>query len=291
MSAGEGSGLVLLPGTLGEASSVIWPSVREVFYPWTAQYEGVIFWMYADILGLVTTGVGNLIDPVGLALPLPWQRPDGSAASEGEIRDAWQAVKDSPDAARLGAGYARGLTDLTLSEGAVVELVDRRLLQNADVLASRFPGFWAWPADAQLATLSMAWAMGPGFDFPRFADAVDRLDFVTAAAECTIREAGNPGVVPRNQADRALFLAAADVLATDGDPSRLTFDYSGLRRPKAGPAAPLAVRSRVPWGAVGLGLAVGVVGLALVAPGTLTSGLASIGQLAASLVPRRKNAA
>jgi len=227
------------PGVLGDPDSDVWPSVAEVFYAWNAQYEGAVLWMYADIKNLITTGVGNLIDPVERALSLPWRREDGTAASEDEIRAAWHAVKDDPAAASKGHKYARGLTTLRLTEGDVAVLVDGMMHKNAASLTKRWPAFPSWPADAQLAALSMAWAMGSGFKFPTFSAAVEALDFVKASENCTINEAGNPGVVPRNKANRALLLAAADVLATGSDPSVLTLDYSSLPRPEV--AAPPVV--------------------------------------------------
>ena len=42
-----------------------------------------------------------------------------------------------------------------------------KLGQMDAYLAKRFPEWEEWPADAQLATLSMAWACGPAFRFPR----------------------------------------------------------------------------------------------------------------------------
>jgi hypothetical protein len=61
----------------------------------------------------------------------------------------------------------------------------------------------------------MSWAMGPGGPggFPQFRAACQNLDFNAAAAECKMSEAGNPGLVPRNQANVTLFSNAAVVLA------------------------------------------------------------------------------
>ena len=253
--------------------SNIWPSVQAVFMPWSVQYEGAIFWMYADILGLITTGIGNLIDPIDRALELPWQHLDGTVATEDEIREAWYAVKNDPAAASKGAGYAKGLTDLRLSEPDVAKLVARRLEENGDALTARFPDFPAWPADAQLATLSMAWAMGAGFKFPNFEAAVQAMDFAAAAAECTIREEGNPGVVARNKADRILFYSAADVINAGGDPSQLTHDYSGLKTPGGDGIKP-GSSGRVPWGAIWAAVGMGLLGVAIVTPGTILGPLA-----------------
>ena len=55
--------------------------------------EARVFHMYVDILGLVSTGLGNLIDPVGMATSLPWRRLDGSLATREEIVAAWHKVK------------------------------------------------------------------------------------------------------------------------------------------------------------------------------------------------------
>ena len=50
----------------------MWDSVKQGFRAFTLPLEGEIAWMYLDTLGLVTVGLGNLIDPVELALELPF---------------------------------------------------------------------------------------------------------------------------------------------------------------------------------------------------------------------------
>jgi hypothetical protein len=57
----------------------------------------------------------------------------------------------------------------------------------------------------------MGWAMGPGFGarFPHFSTACAAGDFTTAAKDCAISTAGNPGVARRNAANRQAFLFAA----------------------------------------------------------------------------------
>ena len=88
-------------------------------------------------------------------------------------------------------------------------------------LARRFPDLPTWPASAQLAVLSLAWACGPGFRFPKTEAAIRTQDWATAAEEGVINSVGNPGVIPRNKANRQLFLAAAHVVAIGGDRSVL----------------------------------------------------------------------
>lgn len=86
-----------------------------------------------------------------------------------------------------------------------------------------FPTLEEYPADAQLGILSMAWACGPGFPrtFKNFTRSVLNGDWAGAAASCKIREAGNPGVVPRNKANRTCFGNAAIVIQGNLDRERL----------------------------------------------------------------------
>lgn len=190
-------------------------AVREAFYDFTAPMEGVVPWMYSDVKGLVTTAVGNLIDPMGLAMPLPWRRPNGTPASSEEVAAEWLRVKSDSNAAKLGHRYTQRLTALRLTDEGVRELLHRKLDENDAALRRYYPDFEVWPADAQLATHSMAWACGPAFGepgprrFPRLAAALRAQDWRRAAAECRMDETGNPGLVPRNKANRVLYTNAA----------------------------------------------------------------------------------
>jgi hypothetical protein len=180
--------------------------------------------MYLDVLGLVTVGVGNLVDPVLAAQALPFRfknRPGiaapGSAATADQIAAEWQALKNDPSLKTRGYKACEPITQLELSDDAIDSLIIDRLTKNESFLKRQpwFQDFDTWPADAQLGLLSMAWAMGPAGPgtFPSFRAACQRLDFNTAAAQCKMNEAGNPGVVPRNQANFTLFSNAATVVA------------------------------------------------------------------------------
>src|SRR6202042_670124 len=83
---------------------------------------------------------------------------------------------------------------------------------DAQFLARTFPDFASFPAPAQTAILPMSWAMGSGFParWPLFSAAVRAQDWAACAANCAISSVGNAGVIPRNNADRALFLQAAN---------------------------------------------------------------------------------
>lgn len=194
----------------------MYQSVRDAFYDFNVPFEGVINWMYLDIKGLVTIGVGNLIDPIDRAINLPFEyagEPD-SFVKEEEIRNAWQTAKSNSSLAVKGAKAFKSLSNLRLSEKAIRSLVDSRLTANETFLKGVFGEFENFPADAQLALLSMAWAMGAGFasKFPKLRSACLSEDWDSAGEECSIREVGNPGVKPRNEADRTLFSNAARVV-------------------------------------------------------------------------------
>jgi hypothetical protein len=199
-------------------------SVRSSFPAFSAKFEGRVPHMYLDVKGLVTVGVGNLVDPVEAAQALPFRfknRPGvtqpGSPASPVQIAEEWQTLKNNTALATKGCKACELVTQLELSDDAIDSLILERLAKNESFLKRQpwFEKFDNWPADAQLGLLSMAWAMGPGgpAEFPNFRAACQKLDFHSAATECKMNETGNAGVVPRNQANFTLFSNAAIVLA------------------------------------------------------------------------------
>jgi GH24 family phage-related lysozyme (muramidase) len=210
-------------------------SVQDRFRTFTEPLEGVVPYMYQDVKGLITIGIGNLIDPISLALPLPFRFKSGQGvkagqfASGADITTEWNFIKRQPELARKGHLACAPITKLELNDNTINRLVIEKLQQNELFLKRRAPfrNFDDWPADAQLGLLSMAYAMGPGFQFPKFSEACQNLDFDTAAEECKMQEAGNPGVIPRNQANSQLFRNAAAVLAgeSEGFYQRATLYY------------------------------------------------------------------
>lgn len=194
-------------------------SVINAWHRYSEPLEGRVPHMYLDILGLVTCGVGNLIDPVAAALELPWKRDsDNERATKDEVRAAWQRLKARQDLAKRNVSHACALTGLHLDDPDIDDLVARKLSDNqAYVTRHFFPMFPDFPADAQLAIMSMAWAVGPAFPqkFPSFTRCVLAGDWAGARAHCTIREEGNAGVVPRNSANKICF-ANAELMSRTG---------------------------------------------------------------------------
>lgn len=208
-------------------------AVRAVFVPWSRPLEARVGFMYLDmhkkrdpVTGeevldpLVTTGVGNLIDPIAYALRLPWRRnADDRAATEAEIRAEWARVKARVDLAPKGLESRRAITTLHLTDAAIDELCLAHLDNDARVLRARFPGMDEWPADALLGIHAMAWGMGAWFfrKYPRFCRAVEALDFDAASRDCT-----SPSFnADRNAAIVRLFQNADQVIAAGLDRATL----------------------------------------------------------------------
>ncbi len=205
-------------------------SVLDAWHGFSEPLEGRVHSMYLDILGLVTTGVGNLIDTADQAAALPWvHERTGARATREEVIAAWRQLKARKDLAKLHWKYAAALNDLRLTDAAIDDLVSAKLQSNASYLqAKHFRDFGEWPADAQLAALSMAWAVGPGFplkfgNFTRAVVAAGPSRWLDAKACCKIRETGNPGVVPRNRQNERCFGNAHTVAAHDLDPAVLNW--------------------------------------------------------------------
>jgi len=202
----------------------MWPSVQNAFVEFSSPLEGVLDFMYLDNASApgpyVTTGMGNLIDPIGAALALLWRHnSDNSLASQAEVETEWNTVKARKDLAPKGGGAFKGITSLHIDAATINEIVASRLAQNEKILMARFANYTSLPADAQLGLHSMAWNMGAAFGFPKFSEAILNSDFTTAANECKISN----GSEARNTADKQLFENAALVEQYGLDPSVLWY--------------------------------------------------------------------
>jgi hypothetical protein len=214
------------------------PEARAEFVPLNAPIEGVLRFMYLDVKALVTTGMGNLIDTPDEALSLPWRNADGSFATRAQIAAEWSYVKSRTDLKLHGGMAYEKVTRLRLDAAGVDAIVGRTLDRMDGQLAARFAEYESWPWQAQLATLSLAWACGAAFRFPKleaclraqnfatFTAGEDGLPYLTdgAAYHCTINAVGNPGVIPRNKKNRELYISAAEDVDTSP-----TFDLSNTK--------------------------------------------------------------
>lgn len=204
--------------------SAPWPAVKAAFAAFNKPLEAAAPQMYADSKCLVTTSIGCLIDNPDQAAALPFvDVTAGAWASEAQIRAEWQRIKDGC----IPWSVTKTTSPLWLTDDGMRSLVETRLAQNVSYLASVFTDFGTWPADAQLALLSLAWAAGTSMaGWPNLTAALRARDFVAAAEHGMLDPTGNPGLVPRNERNRHLWLTAAAVEETGDDPSRL-YGYEG----------------------------------------------------------------
>ncbi len=211
--------------------------VIAAFIGFSARFEGRCNFLYCDILGLVTTAIGDLVDDPADVMGLPFfHNDDGRPASPAEINAEWHLVKRRQDLRSHGGMAYKAITTLHMSPEAVESLVLAKLEAVGKQLSKRFAGFDTWPADAQLGALSWAWACGAAAPFPHFSAALNAQDFAAAAIESHIDATDNPGIVPRNIANVLLFQNAANVVAGKLDPSTLYYPHALLD-----PTAPNAI--------------------------------------------------
>jgi hypothetical protein len=206
------------------------PAVRITLKLWLGlneNKEGRTPFMYEDIKGYMTTGVGNIL-PLQLALTLPWRHKDGALAHKMEIEREYNRLKALPLEKAGGFAYEKHAT-LFLDEKALDGLVWNKLQSVNHQLKLRIRDLDQWPLDAEVGLTSMAWAMGEGriFDgtFPKFVAHIKAQNFAQyelrngkmelvggAAKECKMIDSDNPGVAPRNVMNKVLFKNAAEVI-------------------------------------------------------------------------------
>lgn len=205
-------------------------SVREAFFSFNAPKEGVCDFMYPDKDNRITTAVGYLIDSVADAQRLPWRTLLGAPASAEQVAQEWRGLKEK-DLRAMFAPRVRPLTTLRLDSETIQRITMERLDGMAAAAMRKMPELADAPADAQLAFMSMCWALGVGDEktddglfgqFPRFLGHFRAGDYAAAAGECKLREDNNAGVIQRNIENARLLFAAAKVRASDGDPEVLS---------------------------------------------------------------------
>lgn len=214
---------------------VLRQSVRDALTATQRQWEGSYDYMYTDHLGLVTTAIGYLLDDnnnkspmanedaYAPALLLPWvHKSDGKEATKDEIIADWKAVKAAHGTA-FDAPHDAGLTKLKLNPSDIVTLTLKRADVFAGELAKDLPGFADYPADAQMALMGDAWAMGGAFvsadHFNALKAAAEKGDWKAAESEAHFQDE-----VPQRKAGHDLmFQNAARVAAQKGDPEKLWY--------------------------------------------------------------------
>ena len=252
-SVTQGSGIA--PGFQATRASVV-----DSFVNWSKPLEGLETYPYTDAEGLVTTGMGNLLDALapgqtmhencghGTTTPCGQASPTATARalawSPNNIDADWTAIKAAWPGTQSTA--CAGITSSRLDPDAVQALIAKTMKSNEADLIKYLPGFAQAPADGQLAAHSMAWAMGSGFPakFPAWTRAFNAGDYLTAAAQSHMQ---GVGIDMRNLANKLLLTNAAHA----ADPDHLYYleGLTGLAMslPGGGPAvAVMATWSAMP---------------------------------------------
>jgi GH24 family phage-related lysozyme (muramidase) len=182
-------------------------SVADYIYQFNAAFEGVVPWMYLDTKGLVTVANGNLIDPIGLARGLEMRHVStGQLATQSEVDAEWRAVKANVAGAKNGHRWIRKFTRLEMSSEGMEALARKAAESFASACRVQFAEWDSWPADAQLATLSLCYALGPGQlfrVFRSFVNAAKNQDWKSCMVHGQIKPV--PGIVERNVAMQICF--------------------------------------------------------------------------------------
>lgn len=210
--------------------------VLKAFPGFTRDLEGPTNWMYLDVLGIVTTGYGNAMLTVAPALALPWRHPDGSLATPAEVVAEYSAVQNLKGQrnargvlwTQCGGGAFAALTKLRLDDEGVTSLVHRTIAADDEALRERYASWEDMPGCAQMGLLSLAWACGSNYHFPKMDAALAAGDFATAAREIEMTPEHNPGnnLAARNKANETLMLNADRVQAFGLDPDYLNWTTS-----------------------------------------------------------------
>jgi GH24 family phage-related lysozyme (muramidase) len=160
-------------------------------------FEGMIPWLYCDVRGLATTGIGNLVASPASCAKHPWRhQTDGRAALPGEAETLWAQTTDAYRK-DLGAAAYRNISDLRLDKGYIQGLVATRLERDFIPGIKRLcHDFDDWPLPARQAIVDMAYNLGVGglAKFHKLIAACQARDWATAASECsrsTCREMRN----------------------------------------------------------------------------------------------------
>lgn len=203
-------------------------AVLDGFLDWTAKFESYVTYLYLDVVGLVTIGYGNLVDPVETVQGLVFVHPDGSPATQAEVNQAWHTVKAQQASAKQGGAHFAQFTRIRATEASIRKVCTDKLGQIDHDVRAWFPVWDTFPAKVQLGIASMCWAMGAAklSAFPHFRSTINSGKWADVAVphdnpnSCRMSEVNeNPSFHARNEANVALFLAAGQ---PGDDPDSLT---------------------------------------------------------------------
>jgi GH24 family phage-related lysozyme (muramidase) len=180
-----------------------------IFEAKTRALEGVIPWPYLDTRRIVTIGIGHAVESRAewLSLPFdldPLQSPATSYAYFDLVWSLLHSLSFGPD---LAAGWYASKSTLRLTDQAISALFQSDVTKLETYAGGIFSGYDDYGCDAQMGSMSMIFALGPGgiHGFPRCCAAIRAGDWATAADQCHMQGCS----AARNEFTRSCFLAAA----------------------------------------------------------------------------------
>jgi GH24 family phage-related lysozyme (muramidase) len=172
------------------------------------EHEGYCTWPYLDTRGLMTTGIGNLVEDPEAFLALPWRHIDASQlATRAEKLEAYKAVKAVFEPNKPARAY-RAVCDLRLADDDVCDLtnerIEREFLPGIRKLLADFDDM---PEPAKRGIMDMAYNLGVhGLSkFTHFLEACRFSNWKEAAKQCRVSSSRES----RNQWRIEQFEAAA----------------------------------------------------------------------------------
>lgn len=192
-------------------------SVRDGVADYLELFEGKVHWMYPDSLGLVSTGIGTLLDPFDKfwkGLPF-YDKSSQKAATRDEIKAEFDKVKAaSKDLARIKDYTKRmkaleDLTQLRITDQNIY-LRKQQDVGDRDTYITGLFGrkeYDKWPADAQLAVISVTYGAGSLINHPRLQAACREKDWWGARLQGSLsnKAQGEAGYTKRNAGTKILF--------------------------------------------------------------------------------------
>lgn len=148
-------------------------------------YEGNIPYMYLDVNGNVTVGVGNLLSTVADAQALPFYKNDGTAATDVDIKKAFNIVAGSSYGQMVVASDFESLTTIRMKQDDIDKLANNRLSEFKKELRSAYPNFDEYPAKVKAALFDMIFNLGSKklAKFSKMNTAIGVQDWQDAAEE------------------------------------------------------------------------------------------------------------
>ncbi len=146
-------------------------------------------YMYRDIVGVITVGVGFALKSKTDAQRLKWfDRKTKRPVTRAEVDDAYDVMKKQPYGRSFAATFFENKTTIRISENMIYPQFVKRLSEFRTELQNTFgqTGLNSLPPPVQEALFDLAWNTGGdiGTGFPKLTAAIkDHLDWLAVARE------------------------------------------------------------------------------------------------------------